>query len=83
MAKNLSRVQGRRGRQADLHGIKEVQHLTVFGQIVFDVAEADIAFAQFGVQRVTAVGFIDDDAIIHTRRGPFGRVVLIDYTRHQ
>ncbi len=63
MAEDLTGVQRGCRRQRHLNRIEVIKDLAVGRLVVIDVAKAYIAFAQFGIQRIAAMGFIHDDAV--------------------
>ena len=69
-AEDLARVQRRRRRQRDLGRVEIVEHAAVGGQIIVEIAEAEIVLAQLGVQRVAAMRLVDDDQVVSARCRP-------------
>ena len=63
MPKDVGGVFGRCGRQTDLDRIKVVQHAPVGRQVLRLIAQLQLAFGHFLVQRIPPVRFIHDDAI--------------------
>ncbi len=70
LAEDLGGVACRRGREADAHGVEVVEHAAVAGEVLGMVAHGQLAFGHVLVERVAAVGLVDDDAVVgvHRRR---------------
>ena len=64
LAEDLRGVARRRGREADMHGVEVVEHAAVAGQVLRSVAHGELAFGHVLVERVAAVGLVDDDAVV-------------------
>lgn len=63
LAEDFGGVLGRRGGQADTAGIEVIEHAAVLRQVLRVVAHGQLAFGHFLVERVTAVGLVDDDTV--------------------
>lgn len=63
LAEDFGGVLGRRGGQADTAGIEVVEHAAVLRQVLRVVAHGQFAVGHFLVERVTAVGLVDDDTV--------------------
>ncbi len=70
-AEDLGGMQGRRGGEGDFRGIEIVEDAAVFGEVILQRAKFEVFLAQLGVERVAAMGFVDDDAIIGSGRRAF------------
>jgi hypothetical protein len=77
-AEDLAGMQRRRCRQRHFHGVEIIEDLAIGRLVVIQVSEADIGFAQLRIQRIAAMGLIDDDAIKRARRRALGRVRLVE-----
>jgi len=78
VAEDLPGVESRGRGKRHLHRIEIVEDLAVGRLIVGKVAEADVALPELGVQRVTPVGLVDDDAVEGAGRRPGGRVRQVE-----
>ena len=64
LAEDLGGVPGRRGGQADLDGVEVVEHAAVGGEVLGLVAHGQFALGHLLIERVAAVGLVDDDAVV-------------------
>ncbi len=82
-AENVRRMQGGRRGQTDADGIEVIEHLPILAYIIAMVFKLQLDFVHFFIQRIAAVGFVDDDAVILVnRRNVFGTVVVKNALQH-
>ena len=81
-AEDLRRVQCRRGRQRDLHGVEVLDDIAVLAQIVALVAVEGRVLAHIAVEDVAAVRFVDDDEV-EVRDGWHRLAFLIEDAAHE
>ncbi len=68
-AEDLGRVEGGRGREADLHRIEVVEDAAVRRDEVRLVAEQLLPVGEITIEKITAVALVDDDAVVFVHRG--------------
>ena len=69
LAEDLHRVQGWRRRQADLDGVKHLQHSPVLRHIIVEIPETQFPLTQVPVEQVAPVAFIHHDQVVGVNRG--------------
>ena len=58
LTKDLHRVQGRGGGQADLDCITHLDDTAIFRDVIVEIQEAQLPIAQFPIQKETPMAFI-------------------------
>ena len=75
--KNFAGVLGWRGRKANTAGIEIIEYATVLRKVLAVISYGQLTFGHLLVERVTPVGFVDDDAV----EFPYGwRIVRAENT---
>jgi hypothetical protein len=63
-AEDFRGVERRGGGKADLHGVEVVEHAAILGDVIVETAKGQLRLGQLAVEQITAMTFIDDDAVV-------------------
>ena len=83
IAEDVGGVQGRRGGEADLHGVEVFEHAPIFRDVVLLSSEAQFGIGHFSVEQIAAMAFIDHHEVILIDGRRFRAIGRIQHSLHQ